>query len=128
MPDMQRLFESVGVSLSQDTTKAFFGVSVTNGGITQNTTIGTPAYKAGLENGDKIITVNNTAITPENSFDDILSGLRPKDVLNITYERYGVTKETTATLQQDPSYTIELDTNVSDKKVLKRRDLWLDPK
>ncbi|MFC4635164.1 M61 family metallopeptidase [Dokdonia ponticola] len=128
MPEMQRLFESVGVSLSQDGSKASFGVSVTNGAITQNTTIGTAAYKAGLENGDKIITINNTAITPENSFNDILSGLSPNDVLRITYERYGVTKETTATLQQDPSYTIELDTNVSDKKVLKRRDLWLNPK
>ncbi len=128
MPEMQRLFESVGVSLSQDANKASFGVSVTNGAITRNTTIGTAAYKAGLEKGDKIISVNNTPVTQENSFSDIIVDLRPTDVLNITYERYGVTRETTATLQQDPSYTIELDATVSNKKILKRRDLWLDPK
>ncbi len=128
MPDMQRLFESVGVTLSQDPNKASFGVPVTNGAITRNTTIGTAAYKAGLEKGDKIIKVNNTSITQENSFSDTIIDLRPNDVLNITYERYGVTKETSVTLQQDPSYTIELDSNVSDKKIVKRRDMWLDPK
>jgi S1-C subfamily serine protease len=118
----------VGVTLSQDSNKASFGVAVTNGAITRNTTMGTAAYKAGLEKGDKIITVNNTSITQENSFSDMITDLRPNDVLNITYERYGVTKKTSATLQQNPSYTIELDINVSDKKILKRRDLWLDPK
>ncbi|MFT5890355.1 MAG: putative metalloprotease with PDZ domain [Dokdonia sp.] len=128
MPAMHHLFESVGVSLSQDANKASFGVAVTNGAITRNTTIGTAAYKAGLEKGDKIIKVNNTPVTQENSFSDIIVDLRPNDVLNITYESYGVAKETTVTLQQDPSYTIELDTDVSDKKVLKRRDMWLDPK
>lgn len=128
MPAMQRLFESVGVSLSQDASKASFGVSVINGAITQNTTIGTAAYKAGLEKGDTIITVNNTNVTQENSFEDIISKSSPNDVLNITYERYGISKEAMVTLQQDPSYTIELDTTVSNKKVLKRRDLWLDPK
>ncbi|WP_299212411.1 PDZ domain-containing protein [uncultured Dokdonia sp.] len=128
MPEMQRLFESVGVSLSQDTTIPSFGVTVSNGAITQNTTIGTAAYNAGLENGDKIITVNNIPVTQENTFSDILSALSPSDVLNITYERYGTTKETTATLQEDPSFTIELDNDVSDKTILKRRDLWLDPK
>jgi len=128
MPEMQRLFESVGVSLSQDANKASFGVTVTNGAITQNTTKGTAAYKAGLEKGDKIISVNNIPVTQENSFSDIIVNLRPTDVLNITYERYGVARETTVTLQQDPSYTIELDTSVSNKKILKRRNLWLDPK
>jgi predicted metalloprotease with PDZ domain len=128
MPAMQRLFESVGVSLSQDASKASFGVAVTNGAITRNTTIGTAAYKAGLEKGDKIISVNNTPITKENSFSDMITDLRPNDVLNITYERYGVTKETSATLQQDPSYTIEINPSQTDRLIVKRRNLWLDPK
>ena len=128
MPDMQRLFESVGVSLSQDPNKASFGVAVTNGAITRNTTMGTAAYKAGLEKGDKIITVNNTPITQENSFNDMIVDLRPNDVLNITYERYGVVKETSVTLQQDPSYTIEINPSQTDRLIVKRRDLWLDPK
>ena len=93
MPAMKRLFESVGVSLSQDPNKASFGVTVTNGAITQNTTIGTAAYKAGLEKGDKIIKVNNTLITKDNSFKEMIALLSPNDVLNISYERYGVAKE-----------------------------------
>ena len=128
MPAMQRLFESVGVTLSQDPNKASFGVAVTNGAITRNTTMGTAAYKAGLEKGDKIISVNNTPITKENSFSDMITDLRPNDVLNITYERYGVTKETSATLQQDPSYTIEINPSQTDRLIVKRRNLWLDPK
>jgi predicted metalloprotease with PDZ domain len=128
MPDMHRLFESMGISLTQDASKASFGISVTNGTITQNTTIGTAAYKAGLEKGDKIIKVNNKSITKDNPFNSIIPSLSPNDVLNITYERYGVIKETTATLQKDPSYTIELNSAISDRKIVKRRNLWLDAK
>lgn len=128
MPDMKRLFESVGVSLSQDESKASFGVPIVNGAITRNTTIGTAAYTAGLEKGDNIIKVNNKPVTKDTTFNDIIASLSPNDVLNITYERHGVTKETTATLQKDPSYTIQLDTMASDKTIVKRRDMWLDAK
>ncbi|MEP0263139.1 PDZ domain-containing protein [Dokdonia sp.] len=128
MPAMKRLFESVGVTLSQDPNKVSFGVAVTNGAITQNTSIGTAAYKAGLEKGDKIIKVNNELITEGISFKDMIALLSPNDVLNIVYERYGVSKETTATLQQDPSYTIEINTSQKDRLIVKRRNLWLDPK
>ena len=128
MPDMNRLFESVGVSISQDASKASFGVNITNGAITQNTTIGTAAYKAGLEKGDKIIKVNNKVVTKDTPFKDIIASLSPNDTLNIIYERYGITKETTVTLQQDPLYTIELNTGLSDKMILKQRNLWLNPK
>lgn len=128
MPAMKRLFENVGVSLSQDVTKASFGVSVTNGAITQNTTIGTTAYKAGLEKGDTILKVNNAPVTNNSTFKDLIANYAPNDTFSVTYERYGVTKETTVTLQQDPTYSIEINPSQTDKRILKRRNLWLDPK
>lgn len=128
MPAMKRLFENVGVSLSQDATKASFGVTVTNGAITQNTTIGTAAYKAGLEKGDNILNVNNTPVTNDTTFKDLITNYTPNDTFSVTYERYGVTKETTVTLQQDPTYSIEINSSQTDKRIVKRRNLWLDPK
>ena len=62
MPDMKRLLNTVGVSLTQDKTKIDFGVSVRNGVITENTTMGLSAYNAGLESGDKILKVNDVLI------------------------------------------------------------------
>ncbi|WP_299674521.1 PDZ domain-containing protein [uncultured Dokdonia sp.] len=128
MPDMHRLFESMGISLTQDESKASFGVPIVNGTINRNTTIGTAAYEAGLEKGDKIIKVNNKPITNDYPFKDIITSLSPNDILNITYERYGVIKEATATLQKDPSYTIKLNDATSNKAIVKRRNLWLDAK
>lgn len=128
MPAMERLFENVGVSLSQDATKASFGVAVTNGTITQNTTIGTAAYKAGLEKGDKILKVNNTPLEEGYTFNDLIGDYSPNDTFSVTYERYGVTKETTVTLQQDPTYSIEINPSQTDRAIMKKRNSWLDPK
>ncbi len=129
MPDMNRLFESVGVILSQNTDKASFGVAVVNGTINQNTSIGTAAYKAGLEKGDKIINVNSTPITKDTTFKEIIATYKPDDILSITYERFGVTKETSITLQEDPTYSIEINpSQTGTTEIVKRRNLWLNPK
>ena len=57
MPDMKHLLNTVGVSLTQDNSKYDFGAMVKNGLITENTIMGSSAYNAGVENGDKIIKV-----------------------------------------------------------------------
>ena len=128
MPDMERLFENMGVSLSQNPEKASFGVPLTNGVIAQNTIIGTAAYEAGLDNGDIIITVNSKDYPGDQSFQDFLAKGSPHDKLNITFKRYGQLRKTVVTLKPDPSYHIAIDTSKNQKAVQKRRGLWLDAK
>ncbi|MBN4070540.1 M61 family metallopeptidase [Olleya sp. AH-315-F22] len=131
MPDMKRLFRNVGVSLTQDKSKVSFGASVRGGKIYRNTSIGSPAYSAGLENGDKIIKVGSFTLNNLVSVDQILNNYQPNDKVTIIYERFGEIKETIVTLQENPSYTIslfetnDLELNANQKA---NRDAWLNSK
>ncbi|WP_313791195.1 M61 family metallopeptidase [Lacinutrix neustonica] len=58
MPDYKTLFETVGLTIEQDSKKKYIGASFNNNLVSRNTKIGTPAYQAGLEKGDEIISVN----------------------------------------------------------------------
>lgn len=108
MPEMQRLFNTVGVSLTQDTNNIAFGANVKNGLIIENTLMGSSAYNAGLENGDKIIKVGDVLISNSNDFNDILKSFKPNNVVNIVFERLGITKETTVILQENKAFNLSL--------------------
>ncbi len=131
MPEMKHLFENVGVSLTQDDTQVRFGASIRKGEIYRNTSIGSSAYEAGLENGDKIIKVDGFTINDDLDFNTILNKFKPNDETTIVYERLGKTRETTVILQEDPSYTISLfetsGLELDDKKK-EARAAWLNSK
>ncbi|MGY8915069.1 MAG: M61 family metallopeptidase, partial [Flavobacteriales bacterium] len=78
MPNYAPLFESVGVVLKQDSTNPFFGASASimddgTAVIDRNVTIDGPAYKAGLENGDIITTINSMPFEKEQRFSDFIN-------------------------------------------------------
>ncbi|GGW46832.1 M61 family metallopeptidase [Arenibacter certesii] len=133
MPNYGNLFQTVGVTLKQATEQPYFGASVAinqfgAGIIQRNTQIGTPAYQAGLERGDVIMTVNNTPLSSNQSFNDFISQFEVGDTLKVAYNRYGVPKTTTVVLTGNPAYGIQLVEKEGDKprkKVLKNRRDWL---
>lgn len=127
MPEMKRLFESVGVSLIQDKEKVSFGASVRDGKIYGNTKMGSSAYNAGLENGDKIIKVGNFTLSDDLDFNTILNKFKPNDVVIIVFERLGNTRETNVTLQESASYTIALFEDATDEQKA-NRETWLNTK
>jgi predicted metalloprotease with PDZ domain len=124
MPDYEKLFASVGISMKQNDTSGYFGGSVKENEIISNTLIGSPSYLAGLENGDVIISVNEIVLTPEKTFSDFLKEQKSGAILNLVYERYGKTKAASLTLGKDPKYTISIDTAANDSSI-RRRNLWL---
>lgn len=131
MPDFKRLFESVGVSLTQDETKVYFGATVKEGIITTNPMMDSPAYKAGLEKGDKLLEVGKTNFNSFMNFDDIVNTAKPGSKLDIVYERYGIQKETNVTFQKDPAYTLSLFEEKGMKLSVKQemaREEWLKSK
>ena len=131
MPDFKRLFEYVGVSLTQDDTKVTFGATIEEGIITSSPKFNSSAYNAGLENGDKLIEVGKTKFLSGYDFDKIVNAAKPGHSVNIIYERYGIKKETKVTFQKDPTYTIvPFEANgleLSEKQKLTRED-WLEAK
>ena len=108
MPEMKRVFENVGVSLTRDEDRTWFGSFVRDGKISGNTTIGSPAYKAGLENGDTIISIGDFVLSDTLSFNDALNNFRPNDKAKVIFERFGTQRETEVMFLSDPSYSISM--------------------
>ena len=124
MPEMKRLFENVGVSLTQDLSKPSFGAFVRGGIITGNSQIGSSAYNAGLENGDKLIEIDGQKITADTNVNAVLNTFSSGDSVKVVFERLGNTKETTMTLVGNPAYTISINDQASNDQISARTE-WL---
>ena len=127
MPDYERLFKTVGIRLIQNLDKAAFGMQIRNQNIITNTNIGSSAYDAGLEKGDKLIKINNIALNDSNINEILQNDYKVGDVLSVVYERFGKTRETQMTLKGDISYLISSEELLSEE-VKSNRDAWLGAK
>ena len=131
MPDYETLFEQVGLTIERDSSKAFFGATLRNTEngveIVRNTTIGSPAYVAGLDNGDIITSVNGTAVNDKETLNNMIDSKTVGDKITIEYVRFGKLKTTTAILLADPTYHITVDKDAK-KTILKARESWLSKK
>jgi predicted metalloprotease with PDZ domain len=134
MPNYEELFKAVGIKISQNLDHAYFGAAVaindTNKGeIRANTKIGGPAYTAGLDKGDQLLSINGTpfpSAIPFNIY--IKQNFQPGDSLSVVFERFGEQKTTEVILENDPSYIISLmeeNAEKPTKKILKNRKAWL---
>jgi len=134
MPNYDSLLASVGVTLSQEHTSAYFGAAVSitddlNGTIISNTKIGSPAYQAGLDKEDIITTINGETFPKGVQFNTFIKEkFKPNDSISITYLRDGSERLTDVVVQSDPKYGINLQEKngkTPSKKVLKARKDWL---
>lgn len=133
MPDFGTLFSTVGVVLKQDLENPYFGGSVTipdygTGIIQRNTLIGSPAYKAGLDRGDVINTINNIPLTKGQSFEGLISKFKVGESVRVDFTRHGVQKSTTVILTGNPAYSLylmEKEGGKPGKKIEKNRKDWL---
>ncbi|EAQ99766.1 M61 family metallopeptidase [Maribacter sp. HTCC2170] len=130
MPDYKSLFESMGVILLQESEQPYFGASAGINGegkaiIQRNTQINRAAYKAGLEKGDVIISINGKGFEKGQKFNDIIKQFKIGDVLNIDYTRFGKTKTTTVKLDSSPRYSMVFDNEATDEMIVKRK-AWLE--
>lgn len=132
MPDYQRLFASVGVALSQDGKTPYFGARVSSSHrISNEPTIGSPAYKAGLDSGDTILSVNGKKLDANTSFGSLLSTFKTDDEITLAINRHGNEKTLKVTLAKDPRYTIQPYEKVGlelTQDILDKRNAWLGRK
>ncbi|MUP44788.1 M61 family peptidase [Gramella sp. BOM4] len=130
MPEYKELFEAVGVKISQNDEKSYFGASLreTEDGleIARNTYKTSPAYKAGLTEGDIIISLDGTEVKTNDEFRKLISDKKGSK-LAITFKRFGEEKQTQVELSKDPTYTIKLMENPTKDQVQNRKN-WLESK
>jgi putative serine protease PepD len=70
--------ESLTPSLQQE-----YGFSVSSGAVVMSTISGTGAAAAGVQQGDIIVAINNTAITSAQDVSAVISSLKPGDVITL---------------------------------------------
>ncbi len=102
-------------------TKPYIGVSVTNvssdairfglpeGAAISSVTEGGPADKAGLQEDDIIVAVDDTEITGSQSLVDVVSNSEPGDTLVFTVYRQGKTIEISVTVEEQVSSALPVE-------------------
>jgi predicted metalloprotease with PDZ domain len=134
MPDYKTFMESVGVVLEQPETAPYFGAYVSMSAdksgymILRNSKMGSPAYKAGLDNGDVILSINDKPLTEDQTFEDYLNQFNIGEPLQVKFKRYGEEKNTEMVLAPSPDYSFSLMEDKDEKpskKMLEQRKEWL---
>ena len=130
MPDYKRLFNQMGIVLKEDNA-IDFGAMVRNRTIMNNPKMGSAAYNAGFQKGDKIIMVNSTAVDDTLNINAILGNYKIGDTVPLLIERYGSQREIPLIIGTGIFYELELpDVNSknSTPKMKTKRGEWLNSK
>jgi predicted metalloprotease with PDZ domain len=67
---------------------------------------GSPAYQAGLERGDLLLTLGNTRVARVADVDRIVQSRKPGDPLPVTFDRRGVKQSSALKLTGDPGFDL----------------------
>jgi predicted metalloprotease with PDZ domain len=127
MPDFETLFKTVGVQLKQNTDKPAFGLRLRNLVIISNTQVGSAAYNAGLEKGDKLVKIGGVEINETSDLNKFLGQLELNQTFDIVYERFGKQQTVKMNLDADTSYSIESLGELSEM-AMANRNAWLGAK
>jgi predicted metalloprotease with PDZ domain len=96
--------------------------------VTGDVPLGSPAYAAGLERDDVIVSIGGSRMTVTADLDRALATRKPGDLLQIVYERRGERITSILTLVEDPTLELvpaeEAGQTLSDAQK-KYRDAWL---
>ena len=132
--DYAKLLLNAGLVLRKaNPGKAFTGfgrLNAVNGKvILPQTFIGSPAYVAGLDVDDVLLTIDGKDINAVAAVDAIIDAHRPGDTVSITYLYRGEQKTTTLTLTENPTLevvTIENTGGTLTSAMQTFRDSWLN--
>jgi predicted metalloprotease with PDZ domain len=133
MPDYARLLARAGLLLKSNGGRAFAGALTLQDDaagvhIAADVPYGSPAFRAGLERDDVLVTVSGTRVARAADVEKLIAARKPGDPLPVVYERQGVRMSTALTLVDDPRLEVvpfeDAGQTVSD--VQRRfRDAWL---
>ncbi len=130
MPNYESLFRQVGVKL-ETISSIDFGASVRYQKIMDNPKIGSAAYEAGFQKGDKIIRIGLVFLEGNVSINSILNNFKKDEAITVVYERFGVRKETALPIISESVYNIKLmnsDSKDVSAEMKRKRTSWLDSK
>nr|WP_027125614.1 PDZ domain-containing protein [Gelidibacter mesophilus] len=130
MPDYERLLKQVGVTL-ETKNEIDFGAMVRNQKLISNPKIGSSAYNAGFQKGDKLLHIGTVALDGDVSLNSVLSTFKAGEKISVSFERFGTEKKVELLIATDVSYGLKLIDEKSKeltKEAKQKRDSWLNSK
>ena len=88
--------------------RAWLGdASLRGGTVLARTLVGTPLYEAGIDRGDRILSLDGRAIASDAALSSVLAAHRPGDVIPVEYEtRGGIRRTARLALAEDPALEV----------------------
>ncbi|MBA6152121.1 M61 family metallopeptidase [Gelidibacter maritimus] len=130
MPDYETVMEPMGMTLITKN-DIEFGASVRNQRLVSNAKMGSSAYEAGFQKGDKILKIGAITMDGQASINAVLSTFKVDDKIPVVYERFGSEHENMLTISTAISYDmklIETDEKKLTNKIKANRSGWLNSK
>jgi predicted metalloprotease with PDZ domain len=131
MPKYSDLFSFVGIDLKRYSRTPYFGASLSKGIMDGEPKMGSPAYKAGLDSGDQILSVNGQKLDEKTTFDSILEKLTMRYGMTLVINRFGNKKTIKVRLGKNPKYTIRTYESIGaevSNQMMETRNAWLNKK
>ena len=133
VPDYARLLARAGLLLKANAGRPFAGELTLQDDqagvrIVADVPYGSPAFQAGLERDDVLVTVSGTKVTRTGDVEKLIAARKPGEPLPVVYERQGVRTSTALKLVEDPRLDVvpfeDAGQPVSDAQ-RRFRDAWL---
>ncbi|WP_108868979.1 M61 family metallopeptidase [Aquimarina aquimarini] len=128
VPDFKKLFGAVAISLKTEE-DPYIGAEIefTKNGlarISKYTRLGTPAYEAGLEKEDVIISIGNKSFSDIDQYHEVVNKNKIGKKVVLQYKRNGTDRTTYVKIEENPKITLTEHTKPNEK-ALQRRKKWL---
>jgi predicted metalloprotease with PDZ domain len=133
IPDYARLLARAGLLLKTNTGRPFAGALTLQDDpagvrIVADVPYNSPAFQAGLERDDVLVTVGGTKVMRTADVEKLIAARKPGEPLPVVYERQGVRTSTALKLAEDPRLEVvpfeDAGQSVSDAQ-RRFRDAWL---
>jgi len=128
LPDFKSLFSEFGVKMSiQNPQSSYFNnPKIDKGILVSNLLKGTALYEAGMEKGDRLISINGFEVSSTARLNSIINQLEIDKTYDIVFEQMGEIVNSQFTTSQDPRVFLSyLDEKNLKKSEIKNRKNWL---
>ncbi|SIR09870.1 M61 family metallopeptidase [Pontibacter lucknowensis] len=112
LPDYAALLAEAGLQVRKDNPgkaglgMANFAYSKQGAKLMNGTYVTSPLYKAGLDRGDVILTIDGRKVTSEKEMEKIMKRLKPTHSVPLTYQRHGTVRKATLIMEEIPTLEV----------------------
>jgi predicted metalloprotease with PDZ domain len=135
LPDYEKLLGSVGIAYAQAQPSSYLGASIEKRDsalvIAGYSAVGGPAYNAGLERDDQILSIDNQKFVSAQDLTAFIAKMAPGTLVKVTFLRNGTTRTvdmTVAAMPAKKTTLFEEAGRTAGKATVARREAWLKPR